>query len=593
VVASVYGFGNLILVPVAVKTANYTAAPNQFVPCDVSGGSLTVTLPSAPQDASRAGVKLVKLSGTSTVTVAAAGGATFNDDGTTSVTLKLLNQGMMAQFDAALNVWYVQSDDLPLSQLDARYNAANFGLQFLTGGGAITTSTITSAKTAGFTGIFLDPRFVWTIASTLVINGIQGFIIESRMIGSIGWGGGIAYNTSGYISTGATSLDGIQILATTPAGTTATQGIIFRNVVIVGANAGHAVVHFGGGQRRCGMERCLVYNTSSAANSYAVTRDTALSDNNSENDSFIDCDWAGAYAALGLGVGDQTQHTNDTDYYGLTTAGGQYSIYNVGSNNHHFFNYYDRSNPAVAVVYAGPNSSMFFYGGEDRNTTVGGTMHTVAGGSVVLLNRTVTDSSNTAALAVSSGSLAARGRCRWGGTVALSGTGNVDLSDPAGSYSGLSISGSAGTLMVAGNYNPASGPVVTSWTGTTLTYPPVTLPAVEASGLASGATTTQTLTWTPPAAITRFRVSLHLRVTTAGTSTVPNLSFTQFGGSAFNQALWVINAATGAAVSSVIANGVYTVTFEAATDGSGTAITLTITPTGSTFTWDAVIERLT
>lgn len=49
------------LIPTAVKTTNYSAAANDFVPCDNTSGSFTVTLPSAPADRTVAGVKIVKI----------------------------------------------------------------------------------------------------------------------------------------------------------------------------------------------------------------------------------------------------------------------------------------------------------------------------------------------------------------------------------------------------------------------------------------------------------------------------------------------------------------------------------------------------
>jgi hypothetical protein len=464
------------------------------------------------------------------------------------------------------------------------------GLQYLTGGGQITAATITAAQSAGFTGIYLDPRFVWNMAG-LVINGVQNFIIESRMIGTIGWGGHIAYNPGGYISAGAAAADGIQIYATTPAGAAGTQGIIFRNCVIVGANAGAATVHFGGGARRCRMEGCLVYNTSATAGSYAVVRDTALSDNNSEDDSFINCDWAGAYAALGLGIGDQTQHTNDTDYYGLTTAGGTYSIVNAGASNHHFFNYYDRSNPSTAVVWNNGASTMFFYGGEDQNSLATGLCHLVTGGTTVLENRTVTNVANNATLSISSGNLVARGRCRWSGVAAITG-GNLDLSDPAGSFGSFNPTGAAGTVMLAGNYNPASGPALAAYTGAIVLQAPV----VQATQSAQGQSGAVTVTWTPPKYTVAFRVSVWIRPTVAGTSTVPRVAFTEVFGTAFAQtiAMWPQDSAAAAPSYTCPAGSTdYAGTFTGRTDPSGTAVTVTITPTGSTYRYSVVIEQIT
>ena len=111
-----------LLTPVAVKTSAYGAAAGDFVPCDTTSGSFTVTLPNAPADLSVVGIKQVIQGGANTVAVACAGSDVFNKAaGGTSGTLTLLAQGMLLQYKAAGAIWYVLGDDLPLSQLDLRY----------------------------------------------------------------------------------------------------------------------------------------------------------------------------------------------------------------------------------------------------------------------------------------------------------------------------------------------------------------------------------------------------------------------------------------------------------------------------------------
>lgn len=121
--ASVYGALNKenAVIPTAIMTSAYTAASGDFVPVDVSGGPVTITLPAAPPDQTRIGVMLVKPGGTNTVTVNCSGSDKYNDDATTAYTLKVPNHGIIAQYAASPAVWYVQSVDLPLSQLDIRY----------------------------------------------------------------------------------------------------------------------------------------------------------------------------------------------------------------------------------------------------------------------------------------------------------------------------------------------------------------------------------------------------------------------------------------------------------------------------------------
>ena len=116
--ADITGLASL-LTATAVKTSAVTAAPEQFIPCDVTGGSFTVTLPATPANGTTVAVKLVALSGTNTVTIATGGSDVFNKaSGATSLTLSLLNQGLSVQYKSGSGIWYVLGDDLPLSQLD-------------------------------------------------------------------------------------------------------------------------------------------------------------------------------------------------------------------------------------------------------------------------------------------------------------------------------------------------------------------------------------------------------------------------------------------------------------------------------------------
>ena len=115
----------VLLVQTAVQAGNYTAAANQLVPTNTSGGSLTVSLPNAPAAGTIVSVKQIATSGSFATTVATQGSDVLNKaGGSTTMTLPLLNQGILLQYDAG--IWLVLADDLPLSQLDSRYlQAAN------------------------------------------------------------------------------------------------------------------------------------------------------------------------------------------------------------------------------------------------------------------------------------------------------------------------------------------------------------------------------------------------------------------------------------------------------------------------------------
>jgi hypothetical protein len=128
------------LAPLAVQTSDYSANPSDLVPVDASGGSVVVTLPDAPPDQSVVMVKLIATAGGHLVTINTGGADVFNaTGGDTSVSLTLINQAITVEYAAAVAVWYVVNDDLPLSQLDLRY-AALSGATF---GGAVSTTPVT------------------------------------------------------------------------------------------------------------------------------------------------------------------------------------------------------------------------------------------------------------------------------------------------------------------------------------------------------------------------------------------------------------------------------------------------------------------
>lgn len=123
---TIQNYDALALVNAGVKSANYTAAANQMVPCDLSGGAFTVTLPTAPPDRTGMEIKIVAQAATpNTLTVACGGSDVFNvAGGSASGTLTLLNQAMRLQYSSSAAIWYVISTDVPLSQLDSRYQSA-------------------------------------------------------------------------------------------------------------------------------------------------------------------------------------------------------------------------------------------------------------------------------------------------------------------------------------------------------------------------------------------------------------------------------------------------------------------------------------
>ena len=215
------------MVPVAVQTANYTAAAGQFVPCNTTGGSFTVTLPSASPDGTLLAVKQVIQGGSNTVTVAAAGADVFNKPGgSTSMTLTLANQGVSLQYSAAPAIWYVLGDDLPLSQTDARYvNVSTLAalatgiLKDTTGTGALSIAapgtdylapTGSGASLTGITGAQIAGNIAGNAAS------ITGSITESQVAG-------LASDLAARAALASPTFTGTPAAPTPTAGTNTTQ----------------------------------------------------------------------------------------------------------------------------------------------------------------------------------------------------------------------------------------------------------------------------------------------------------------------------------------------------------------------------------
>lgn len=112
----------LALTPAAVQAGAYTASPGDFVPVDTTMGSVSITLPTTPADRTVIAIKQVVRGGTNTVTYTTGGTDALNTaTGPTAGVLTLVNQGVLLQYKAAAGIWYGESTDLALSQLDLRF----------------------------------------------------------------------------------------------------------------------------------------------------------------------------------------------------------------------------------------------------------------------------------------------------------------------------------------------------------------------------------------------------------------------------------------------------------------------------------------
>jgi hypothetical protein len=114
--ASAQGF-----TPTAVQSAAYTTSPGEYVPVDISGGSVAVKLPAKPADKTRIALKIIAVSetpGSTTLTINRGGEAdVFNiAGGSTSLKLSAKFQGIVLQYKASTGIWYVQTTDTPLNE---------------------------------------------------------------------------------------------------------------------------------------------------------------------------------------------------------------------------------------------------------------------------------------------------------------------------------------------------------------------------------------------------------------------------------------------------------------------------------------------
>lgn len=114
------------LTPTSIKTAAYTAAAGDLVLVDATAGDVPIALPVGPANRVQVGVKLVATAAGHVATANVAGSVRFNlsTGATVALTIALLNQGAVFQYDTTNSVWIVLSDSVPLSQLDARYSPA-------------------------------------------------------------------------------------------------------------------------------------------------------------------------------------------------------------------------------------------------------------------------------------------------------------------------------------------------------------------------------------------------------------------------------------------------------------------------------------
>lgn len=242
------------LIDTTVQTANYTAAGGQFVLMNATAGTLTCTLPAAPPDKTRIGVKAWAIGTGYKVMVAAGGTDVFNAGPGQSVNLTLPSQAGTWQYDATMSpgAWVKQNGDIPLSSL---INSTATALQpdGIEAAGSVGTvpdtghvhpSALVSPATVSLVAWTMDP--VTVAGNTGVLNPGVIFLI-TFWIGSPQTFTTIAYNVStaggtltstenflGIYSIGATTASRVAVTSdqTTNFGTTGVREANFTSAYI-------------------------------------------------------------------------------------------------------------------------------------------------------------------------------------------------------------------------------------------------------------------------------------------------------------------------------------------------------------------------
>lgn len=191
-----------LLTPTATKTANYTAASGDMVKTDTSGGSFTVTLPSAPPVNTTIGVKQIAVAGlgTNATTITCGGSDVLNKSGgPTTMTLDRLNQTVIMQYGTG-GIWTVQATDPAAGQIAT----ARQGVYYLDSYTGTDDTKMTSAMTALFAAgggtIVLSPR-AHTFANQWTTTYSAGLATAVKILGA-----GAAYNGAWGTPTGATTV---------------------------------------------------------------------------------------------------------------------------------------------------------------------------------------------------------------------------------------------------------------------------------------------------------------------------------------------------------------------------------------------------
>jgi hypothetical protein len=328
------------------------------------------------------------------------------------------------------------------------------------------------------------------------------------------------------------NVDGIRVYdsPSVPTGYSLCTKVILDGICVVantqGASLGSAV-HFAGGQRRCALRDCFLVNNSTSTNSFGYLMDTQLIAKNGEDNSAWNTDFYGNYAAVGLGISDVGQNTNNCYWYFCTvgsqnTGSNGYGVYQNSGGQHIWTGFYDRSN-AVSSSYRINGGSATLYGMEQQNRN--GYTIDVEGGDLELSVSRLTEASGPGVL-VNGGNflLSGHGNASGGAKITING-GSAWYSQEYNSSGNLSIHGSGGTLYLPFTYvNIFGNPDISSYSGSVVYYlTPGNIARSISSPVLVGTTSTQIASVSP----NDSRVyTVQLSVSCVANATLTSLSIT-------------------------------------------------------------------
>lgn len=172
--------GAQALTRTGVKAASYTAQAGELVPVDTTGGAVSIALVTSPPDKSRVVVKHILQTGTNAVTVTCGGSDVFNrTGGSASMSLALLNQSILLEYQASTHIWTIIAGDLfNASTMPYQFQPETYGAK---GDNATNDQTaINAAITAGqafasthtyYFEVLFDPSKVYLVSGALIQGG--------------------------------------------------------------------------------------------------------------------------------------------------------------------------------------------------------------------------------------------------------------------------------------------------------------------------------------------------------------------------------------------------------------------------------------